>query len=461
MHSHKVFRIIAYMKRLIIFVLTVLLSVGAMAQTLVQDNSSKLYGYKNSEGGWQIAPQFGYAFPFEGHFKRFAVVELDRYWGCIDDRGQMIVRNVFLTLEEARIAGKEWEKGDEPGKWLYPVQNYATGKWGFVDYYGNWKYEPDYEAAGTYYGVDPMSFATVKQDGRWGCIDGKGVMIINAIFLEQAHADLAGKQWISGRSYDTWLYPTTDKKSGKWGYVNYLGRWIIQPEFEDHDYYGPDNNYLYSQVKKDGRWGNIDRHGNVTSQMIFFTKKDAAYALQQIEHNRPADGWRLPVTDIMSGKWGWVDQTGEWCIEPMYEGASHFTNDTGRFATAKLDGKWASIRDNGEMLSKNVFILSSEAWQAGYEWDNDQELGHWLYPIQNPVTNAWGYVDFQGNWVILPRFEDAKLFIKTWNNRAAPAKMDGKWGCIDHTGQYVVTNIYNTSSEAQVAGRRWAERNKF
>ncbi len=226
MHSHKVFRIIAYMKRLIIFVLTVLLSVGAMAQTLVQDNSSKLYGFKNSEGGWQIAPQFGFAYPFEGHFKRFAVVELDRYWGCIDDRGQMIVRNIFLTYEEAHTAGKEWEKGDEPGKWLYPVQNYATGKWGFVDYYGNWKYEPDYEAAGTYYGVDPMSFATVKQDGRWGCIDGKGVLIINAIFLEQAHADLAGKQWISVRSYDTWLYPTTVIESGKWGYVYYIGIWF-------------------------------------------------------------------------------------------------------------------------------------------------------------------------------------------------------------------------------------------
>ena len=51
--------------------------------------------------------------------------------------------------------------------------------------------------------------------------------------------------------------------------------------------------------------------------------------------------------------------------------------------------------------------------------------------------------------------------IKTLNNRAAPAKMDGRWCCIDHTGQFVVKNIYTTSAEAYEAGRRWAEKNKF
>jgi hypothetical protein len=93
-------------------------------------SSTKLYGYRNSDGGWQIAPQFQYAYEFQGHFKRFAVVKVDRYWGCVDVRGKMIVRNIFITSAEAEAAGREWEKGDEPGKWLYPAQNPADGKWG-------------------------------------------------------------------------------------------------------------------------------------------------------------------------------------------------------------------------------------------------------------------------------------------------------------------------------------------
>ncbi len=434
---------------------------SANSQTLTMNTSTKQYGYKNSEGGWQIAPQFQYAYAFQGHFKRFAVVKLDRFWGCIDTRGHLIVRNIFHTMEEAEQAGKEWEKGDEPGKWLYPAENPADGRWGFVDYYGNWKFEPEYEDAVAFVGDEPMSFAAVKSDGRWGCIDRKGVMVIAAVFMSQEHASLAGQQWIYARHYDTWRYPTREKKSGLWGYVNYLGRWVVEAQYEDYDYFGTDHNYLYAQVKKNGRWGSIDRNGNIVSQYIFYTRQDADYALLQKEQGRPIEGWRLPVTDPETGLYGWVDYAGEWVISPIYEDNSRFTNDTGEFATCKIDGYWGSIDKNGELLSHPVFTLSSEAWQAGYEWDNNQELGHWLYPVKQHATGYWGYVNFKGQWVIQPTFEDAKLFIKTWNNRAAPAKMDGRWGCIDHTGQFVVKNIYTTSAEAYEAARRWSEKGKF
>lgn len=449
------------MKRFLVVLLVVVAAMGSSdAQTLVMNPSNMLYGYKNSDGGWQIAPQFQDAHEFQGHFKRFAVVKVDRYWGCVDTRGQMIVRNIFFSADEAENAGKEWEKGDEPGKWLYPAQNPADGKWGYVDYYGTWKFEPQYDGAGTFLGDEPMSFATVKQDGRWGCIDRKGVMVIATVFMQQEHAEMAGRQWVHGLHYDTWRYPTRSRDNGMWGYVNYLGRWVVMPEYEDYDYFGPDHNYIYAQVKQNGRWGSIDRNGQVVSKCIFYTREDADYALSQKEFGRPIDEWRLPVTEIDSGTYGWVDYTGEWVISPIYQGATRFTNDTGEFATVKVGNRWASIDNNGEFLSQPVFILSSEAWQAGYEWDNNQELGHWLYPIQDK-TGYWGYVDFKGNWVIQPTLEDAKLFIKTWNNRAAPAKMDGRWGCIDHTGQFVVKNIYTTSAEAYEAARRWSEKNKF
>ncbi|MCR4828479.1 MAG: WG repeat-containing protein [Bacteroidales bacterium] len=450
------------MKRYILAIIVLAMAAGSVeAQKLAINPGTKLYGYKNSDGGWQIAPQFAYAYEFQGHFKRFAVVKIDKTWGCIDDRGQLIVRNIFFSKEEAQAAGLEWERGDEPGKWLYPAQNPADGKWGFVDYYGNWKFEPQYEAATTFQGDEPMSFALVRIASRWGCIDRKGVVVVEPVFMKQEHADLAGKQWIYGRHYDTWRYPTQDKESGLWGYVNYLGRWVINPIYEDYDYFGNDHNYVYAQVKHNGRWGSIDRNGNTISRCIFYTREDADYALSQLEHGRPIADWRLPVTEIGTDLHGWVDYRGEWVIAPIYQDATHFTNDTGEFATYKLDGLWGSIDNKGEHLSLNVFILSSEAWQAGYEWDNNQELGHWLYPIKNAATGLWGYVNFKGSWVIEPMFEDAKLFIKTWNNRAAPAKLDGRWGCIDHTGHFVVHNIYNTSAEAYEAGRRWSNKQKF
>ncbi|MGX8713787.1 MAG: WG repeat-containing protein [bacterium] len=450
------------MKRIVTILAACLLaSFSGMSQKLVYESSLQTYGYKNDNGTWKIAPIYQRAGEFEGTTRKWAPVKLDGHWGCIDVDGNMICRNLFPTREVAREAGQEWEVQSEPGKWVYPARNQADGRWGFVDYYGRWKYQPVYEKANPHQGRDPKSFATVEKEGRWGCIDGRGILVINNIFLTAEQAEEAGTQWAIGRNYYKWRVAVTDPKSGLWGFVDYLGRWSVQPLYVDKVPFGEDNCYEYTQVKQEGRWGNINRNGEVVSTFIFFTAEDAAYALRQYEHGRTLEGWRFPVSNPSDGKWGWVDWSGEWRIQPIFDDASHFANDTGLFATAKYDGYWMVIGDTGEFLSRNVFTLSREAWLAGNEWDTHQELGHWLYPIMDPGTQAWGYVDYKGEWVIKPTLEDAKLFINVWNDRVAPAKMDGRWGCIDHTGQFVVKNQYLTSADAQTAGRRWAEGKRF
>ena len=63
------------MKRIsVVLVLLLSVALNTEAQKLEMQPSTKLYGYKNSDGGWQIAPQFAYAFDFQGHFKRFAPI---------------------------------------------------------------------------------------------------------------------------------------------------------------------------------------------------------------------------------------------------------------------------------------------------------------------------------------------------------------------------------------------------
>ena len=448
-------------KTVSIFIFMLIAIAGAMCQKPVYESSMKSFGYKNADGSWRIMPKYQRAGEFQGDLRRWAPVKVDGRWGCIDLDGNMIVRNLFEDRAVAEHAGHEWEVMSEPGKWVYPARNQSDGRWGYVDYYGRWKYQPVYEAANPHLGKDPKSYASVKKEGRWGCIDGRGVLVINNIYLTAADAEKAGEQWAIARNYYTWRIATTNPKTGLWGFVDYLGRWAVEPNYQEVCQYHDNYIYPYTQVKQDDRWGNIDRDGKVVTTPIFFTHEEAAYALRQFEHGRTLEGWRYPVSNPVDGKWGWVDWSGEWRIKPIFEAATHFANDTGLFATAKLEGYWMSIGDTGEYLSRNVFTLSSEAWAAGNEWDTEQELGHWLYPVMDPGTQAWGYVDYRGQWVIKPTFEDAKLFTYVWNDRVAPAKMDDRWGCIDHTGQFVVKNQYLTSAEAQMAGRRWAEGHKF
>ena len=178
------------MKRSILILITIVFSsLSVSAQKLAYESSLQSFGYKNDNGTWKIAPKFQRAGEFEGSNRKWAPVKLDGHWGCIDIDGNMICRNLFPSKDVAREAGHEWEIMSEPGKWVYPARNQADGRWGFVDYYGRWKYQPIYEKANPHQGKDPKSFATVRKEGRWGCIDGRGVLVCNNIFLTQEQAE--------------------------------------------------------------------------------------------------------------------------------------------------------------------------------------------------------------------------------------------------------------------------------
>ena len=54
-----------------------------------------------------------------------------------------------------------------------------------------------------------------------------------------------------------------------------------------------------------------------------------------------------------------------------------------------------------------------------------------LAPVQAP-SGQWGYINPRQQWVITPRFEEAREF---QGGRAA-AKQGGKWGFINKQGQW-------------------------
>ena len=229
-------------KTIIILILATLACLDTSAQKLVYEGALQSFGYKNEDGSWKIAPKYQRAGEFEGSVRRWAPVKYDGHWGCIDIDGNMVCRNLFPTKEVAMEAGHEWEIMSEPGKWVYPARNASDGRWGYVDYYGRWKYQPIYEKANPHQGRDPKSYASVKKEGRWGCIDGRGVLVCNNIFHSAEQAEEAGAQWAIGRNYYTWRVPVTNPKTGLWGFVDYLGRWAVQPLYTDQRSFGSDNN---------------------------------------------------------------------------------------------------------------------------------------------------------------------------------------------------------------------------
>ena len=208
---------------------------------------------------------------------------------------------------------------------------------------------------------------------------------------------------------------------------------------------------VLNPAEKKGKWGYANNSGKMIIKAVF----EAADPFETVVS---ADGTIMDVARIKAnGCWGYITRENVYLIEPVYDTVSHFD----RFATvvAKSGPFSALIGVRTATSAKlNVPVLASNILQL-----NLTEIGEFM---DNGLALAFkagkcGMLDYKGNWVIQPTFEDAKLFIKTWNNRVAPAKEEGRWGCIDHTGQFVVKPIYNNSADAYVAARNWAGKRKF
>ncbi len=162
-----------------------------LMQTLIatEDPGTGLYGYLNERGMWAIKPQFRYAKDFKTDLG-VAVVQLHNYrWGAINALGQTVINFNFDSQYEVDEAIRSIEKGRYCGIDLWEMEDPTTGKWGYLNYYGNWHIAPQFEYAKS---MNSDGFAVVQfADRRWGAIDRTGKIVIQPNFTSQYDAGSA------------------------------------------------------------------------------------------------------------------------------------------------------------------------------------------------------------------------------------------------------------------------------
>lgn len=94
-----------------------------------------------------------------------------------------------------------------------------------------------------------------------------------------------------------------------------------------------DQNQVVADVKLDGKWGIIDKSGNV----VIPCKYDNEY----LSFNED-----LAAVEL-DGKWGFIDKSGKLVIPCKYEYAGGFSDG---LALVKLDGKWGFIDKSDKLV---------------------------------------------------------------------------------------------------------------
>ncbi len=264
-------------------------------------------GFIDKTGQVVIAPQFEKAWAFS---EGLAAVSVDKKFGFIDRTGKVVIAPTFQLA-----------CGFTEG--LAAVE--MNGLWGFIDKKGKWLVEPKYKSVS---GEFREGLGAVEVDGKWGYINREGTMVIPAEY-DRAVSFYDGLAAV--------------RRGEHWGYIDRNGTVRIEFKFSGAaEYNGHMDCALVAMPggRKD-MWGRdlpvfVDKRGRVK----LVPGPDVVVA-------EVFSAGLAQARKVGTVKYGYIDETGAWAIQPRFEGLWNFTGELAAVMTA---GKWGYINKSGKFV---------------------------------------------------------------------------------------------------------------
>lgn len=161
-------------------------------------------------------------------------------------------------------------------------------------------------------------------------------------------------------------------------------------------------------------------------QAVSRSKSTSKAAAPASEENATAEFREGLAAVKIGGKWGFIDKSGQFVIEPQF--SSKFSTSAGAtvfsegLAPAAIDGKWGFIDKTGK------FVIAP-AFEAAYPFSE----GLAVVGVKSADGYKEGFIDKNGKTVIEPQLGNFFGF----KNGLAFKKIANEWGYIDKTGNYV------------------------
>ncbi len=276
----------------------------------------------------------------------------------------------FINSSGKILSPPLFDKAEDFNEGLAEVR--INGKWGFIN--------TDFEIVIKPQFFDSHKFScglsVISQNGKHGYMNTNGVNVIKPQFDRVSHF-VNNKAWVL--------------TNGKWGCINKAGNYIITPFYADTK----DFNEGYSWVKKDQLWGLIDSTGNY---LIKPDERNPLIYAHNATFKNFADFHNGLMICNVNKKTGYCNKTLIKVIPAKFDKAFDFDNGQ---ACVKFEGKWGIIDTTGAFIIQPKFA--------------DIKLGsNQLYPAKNE-EELWGYINENSEWIIKPQFTKAYRFELTIN----------------------------------------------
>ena len=240
---------------------------------------------------------------------------------------------------------------------------------------------------------------------------------------------------------------TAVKRNGRWGFVDKTGNVVIPYEYKEAREFSEE----LVAVKLKNRWGFIDKTGKVVIPFEYYNAKGFSEGLAAVK---------------CGSKWGYIDKTGNMVIYCKYWKAIDFKEG---LAAVNNGNKCGFIDKTGKIVIpfdyKNVSDFSEglAAVQRGNKCGFIDKTGKVVIPlVYNYIRNfseglaavqrgnKCGFIDKTGKVVIPLEYFEAWDF----SEGLALVQRKGKWGYIDKTGKVVVPIIHLSKYDADEAVKK-------
>lgn len=247
------------------------------------------------------------------------------------------------------------------------------------------------------------------------------------------------------------LYPASIKTldGTKWGYIDEKGNMIIKPQY---DYARDFQDNGLAVVEINNKFGAIDESNNFVIEPKYGTITDFSEGRAQVTDNEGfkvidergevltpkaysyigsySEGRAVAYDISREGKllYGYLDAQGEEIIPLRYESASNFNN--GKAVVKIRNNQYALIDTDGDIIKiyNNAFV---------------GELGDGLLPFRESAGGNFGFIDENGEVVIVPQYTGAQAFEAGRAIVNTSEDFTNKYGLIDKNGNFIIKPEYN------------------
>jgi hypothetical protein len=408
-----------------------------------------LCGAVRRDGSVAVPPRYDWVGPFsEGR----AAVRISGLYGFVDEHGREIVPPHYRIVDDYKFGFARIEMDRKSGLIDRDGRLVIEPRYGFVE-----AIAPDRFRVSETRQLEGVMDAEDFSEGRVELRREGGLVSVVPDERKFGIIDRTG-QWLEPPGIR--MFDPDDRsirivsKDNLWGLQRANGSWLAKPQFNAVDALRDG----LARARVSGRIGFIDRTGRFVIDPVF----DEAWAF--------LPGFaRTPVRQGRSA--GAIDRSGTWVVridaDGLYRAVSADSNGGASFGWHfQRDGRWGLLDFDGHILldakfdqpvqrcaDGHLIVLKDRQWLyfmsdgSPLQPPNGRILGDGcgsLAPYVVKAGDKFGLIDGDGKEIIPPSF-DALISAtrESWN-----AKLDGKWGRIGLDGHWLVEPKFDDLSRS-------------